>query len=155
MPDDWKPAILWTRVLLDLPALQRVAFGLPPTEWMTRDEVLAPRLGEPPDDERARRIRRAWLETWRSLWPATSGESRLALEEMVRVFEAHLAAFEHAAAENAWELRRVFQARLETLFRRHVLLPAAAFEHLALAALEAERLRAELIAHATRRAVSA
>jgi hypothetical protein len=42
-------------------------------------------------------------------------------------------------------LRRALQARLSLLLRRATLEPAAAFIHLALSALELERLRGELL----------
>ena len=43
------------------------------------------------------------------------------------------------------QLRRALQARLSLLLRRATLEPAAAFIHLALSALELERLRGELL----------
>jgi len=146
MPGPWRAAVLWTRVLLDLPALQHLAFGHAPAPWMARDAALAARIAEAPDEDRARRMRRAWLESWRRQWPRCGADERHAMEELVRAFEAHVAAFERAAPDDAWNLRRALEARIEILFRRHALLAAAAFDHLALLALDVERLRAELMA---------
>jgi len=153
MPRPWGPAVLWTRTLLDLPALQRLASGRGPLAWMTRDPGLAPRLGDRPDEQRAGRMREEWLEAWRRMWPRCGADERRALEELVGAIRSHLEAFARASPEDAWGLRLALGARLETLFRRHALLAAAAFDHLALLALDAERLRAELVARdASRRA---
>ena len=58
----------------------------------------------------------------------------------------HGAAFAAATPGPGTQLRRALQARLSLLMRRATLEPAAAFIHLALSALELERLRGELLA---------
>jgi hypothetical protein len=57
----------------------------------------------------------------------------------------HGAAFATATPGSGTPLRRALQARLSLLMRRATLEPAAAFIHLALSALELERLRGELL----------
>ena len=131
MPPSWRPAVLWTRELLDLPAAQRL-------------------LRERADEERAARVRGEWLEAWRRLWPRCGDEDRGELEALARTVESHIREFERAPADEAANLRLALKARVETLFRRHALGPAAAFDHLLLAALEAERLRAELVGRVAR-----
>jgi hypothetical protein len=70
------------------------------------------------------------------------------LDELARVLRAHLAAFHDPAVRDGWPLRRALEARLTLLFRRAMLDPAAAFVFLALAALDLERLRGELVRRA-------
>jgi hypothetical protein len=126
MPEAWRPAVLRTASLIDLPERQRELRGKA-------------------DEERAAAVRREWLAGWRDLWPDCAAEEREALEELVRVVEAHLERFARSPPDDAEPLRLALRLRVEALFRRHALGPAAAFEHLLLAALEAERLRAELM----------
>ena len=57
-------------------------------------------------------------------------------------------AFAAAAPGTGALLRRTLQARLALLLRRATLEPAAVFIHLALSALDWERLRAELLRRA-------
>jgi hypothetical protein len=151
MPQPWRPAVLWTRALVDLPALERLAAGRGAMAWMARDPGLAPRLGDRPDEQRAGHMREEWLAAWRRMWPRCSADERRALEELVHTVRSHLDEFARASAEDAWALRLALGARLETLFRRHALLAAAAFDHLAIIALDAERVRAELAARAASR----
>jgi hypothetical protein len=64
---------------------------------------------------------------------------------VVAALRRHGAAFAAAAPGSGTQLRRALQARLSLLMRRATLEPAAAFIHLALNALELERLRGELL----------
>lgn len=126
MPEEWRPAVVHTASLLGLPARQR-------------------ELRLAGDEERAAAARRDWLDGWRALWPDPSGETREQIDELVHAVEAHLERFVRAAPEDAESLRLALRLRVEALFRRHALAPAAAFDHLLLLALEAERLRAEVM----------
>lgn len=148
MPEEWRPALLWTRALVDLPALQHLARGRPAPGWMTRDPAIATRLDDAGDEERARRARGAWTEAWRRAWPPGGEDERSALEALARLVEAHLEAFARADPADAPAMREQLGARVQALFRRHALSPAAAFCHVLLAALECERIRAELVARA-------
>ena len=118
MPEDWRDAVAWTAKLLDFP-------GQPHTA-----------------DTRAQ-----WLEEFRALWPSCAGADREAMEELVRLLQSHVATFVKVAPDDAWPRRLALQARLQWLFRKHALTPAAAFAHLAIVALDLERLRAEIVAH--------
>jgi hypothetical protein len=148
MPSEWRSAVLWTRELLDLPALQRLAAGRPALPWMRRDPRMAARLHDASGEAIALNPRREWHDRWWRLWPASGADDRASLEEVARTVEAHVARFGRADAADAWPVRQALRARLETLFRRHALTPAAAFAYLALSTLEVERLRAEIVARA-------
>jgi hypothetical protein len=126
MPDAWRPAVLHTSSLIELPARQRELRGTG-------------------DEERAAAARREWIAAWRSLWPDGPAEEREALDELVRGVESHLERFARASPDDAEALRLALRLRVESIFRRHALGPAAVFAHLLLVALEAERLRAEIM----------
>lgn len=175
MPQPWRPALLWTAVLIDLPALSHLASDRPVLAWMTRDPVLAPyALGDrdarraalasgpfgfvlPADDDAmvgGDELRRRWLSEWQQRWPHCPAEDAAHLDALARLIDRHLDAFSKSAADNAWQARRRLQSDLEIRFRRLTLSPAAAFVHVALLALDVERLRAELSARAATRSPS-
>jgi len=167
MPWSWQPALLWTRELVDLPALVYLARGAAPLPWMLDDPALqvyaradsitrqtmlrddCPAfMGASPEafDRtvlQARpglsQISQAWLIEWRRRWPGWSDTA--ALENLARLF---LAAMKQPALIGRPELAR----KLRSLFRRSVLDPVVAFIYIGFAALDIERLRAGLLKHA-------
>jgi hypothetical protein len=171
MPVSWQPALLWTRGLVDLPALCYLARDEVPLPWMLRDPVLqayaeadtVARLAMLREDFGALRksmlggqdevqqqgsplppqIRDAWLAEWRRRWPRHGDTS--ALEDLARLF---VDALRQSAAPGRPDLTR----KLRGLFRRSVLAPAAAFIYVAFTALDIERLRAGLLHPALARA---
>ena len=152
MPGEWRDAVLWTRRLLDLPALQRLADPGERPAWMQRDPSLENIVQAP---AHATRLRDDWIRRWRRLWPAADREGCAAVEEVLAAFASHLHAFTRAESADAWALREALQQRLEILFRRHSLTAGAAFSHLALVALDLERLRAEVVHRMARRDLEA
>lgn len=170
MPNRWQAAMLWTRGLVDLPALCHLAHGGAPLPWMFADPVLQAHAGadavtresllrehcrvlievSPEFPGRAvsparlgpARIHQAWLEEWRRRWPGWSETA--ALEYLARLFDA---AMNQPAAIGRPELL----GKLGTLFRRSALSPVAAFVYVAFAALDIQRLRAGLLKHALAR----
>ncbi len=167
MPDGWQQALLWTRGLVDLPALCYLARGAAPLPWMFGDPVLqayarvdsaarenllredfgavvgssseAPARAAFPARPSPSRIRQAWLDEWRRRWPRWGDTA--SLENLAGLFEA-------AMNQPAVTGRPELLLRLHRLFRRSVLRPVAAFVYIAFAALELERLRAGLLRHA-------
>lgn len=165
MPEPWQPAVLWTAVLADLPALCRLARGEAPLEWMRGDPVLGPYAGAKDEERQAKlrqealafagaawpergaaapagesfesQVRCAWRDEWRRRWP-NRGDAQ-ALEKLAGLMESTFV--EPMAAG-----RHAFLRRLRAQFRRSTLRPGAAFAFLAFCALDIERLRAELLA---------
>jgi hypothetical protein len=100
---------------------------------------------------------RAWLAEWRRRLPADARDgddaatrvipdsTRPPLAALVRALHAHARTFRVAAASQGWALRGTLRSELVRLLRRSALQPAIAFVHLALCALDFERLRAELL----------
>ena len=162
MPTPWQPAVAWCAVLPDLAPLQHLARGESPPHWMqddlrwqplcqaaapARPAVLAagPWAALAPARTTPRGLGEAWLAEWRRRLPRTSGDAKLALAELTRAALAHRGDFAQAPPERGWLLRAALRARLALLLRRAALGPAAVFVHLALCALDLERLRAELL----------
>jgi len=169
LPPAWRDAALWILHLPHLPAVMRLLAGERALAWMWREPALQPAVAaesRPPQAAiaasafafllpgRARRraargaapapsvdARTAWLNEWRERWPA---EGREGLERLVATVLTHLERFARARVAESGGLRALLEQDLRRLFRRFALQPAAAFAYLALAALDLERLRAEL-----------
>ena len=159
MPPAWRPALAWCAVLPDLPLLQYLARGGTTATWMQDDPAfgalylaapgqradaleqgpfapLAPAWAAPDT------LAQAWRGEWQRRLPPAAGDS---LGPVVQALQVHGVAFGAALAGTGWLMRRALQARLQLLMRRSALEPATAFIHLALCALDVERLRAELL----------
>lgn len=158
-PEAWSGAVAWTQVIADLPLLAHLHSGAMPLAWMREDAALRPYLDSDIESRRralergplaplaphwneAASLRRAWLAEWRRRWPRPI--ERALLDDLANAVAAHLQRFAAAPVADAWQAREALRAQVGQLFRRSVLHPAAAFGYLALAALDAERLRAEL-----------
>lgn len=114
------------------------------TEWRRRlpdaVDTAAPRpAGDAAHPARERRGSRALL---------LLDDPGAPLELLARTIDDHRQSFAKASANEGWLLRASLRSRLCLLLRRVGLDPAAAFIHLALWALELERLRAELLRRA-------
>jgi hypothetical protein len=86
----------------------------------------------------------AWRARWLRLLPQPLAAVP-ALAALVRLLDDHARRFATAHPADAWPLRRALAGRLLLIFRRAPVDPAQAFAYLALAALEYERLRGELV----------
>ena len=164
LPPAWRPAVQWTAILLDLPALAHLLRGNEAYAWMQEEPALRELAGLdpamrasaaahgryapflPPRGDEALAAR--WLTEWRSRWPETNGRERAALERLVEVARAHLSRFATGHGGSGEAARERFRAEVTTLFRRHTLTPAAAFAWLLLAALELERVRGAVVERA-------
>jgi len=165
MPAAWQPALAWCALLPELPVLQHLARGGQTEPWMhddpqwralcaaTRSErpailaegpwrVLTPAWWAPDT------LARAWQDEWERRLPQPLGDADDSLRQVVHTLRMHGAALGAAAPGPATLLWRALQARLSLLMRRAALEPAAAFIHLALSALELQRLRGELLGRA-------
>jgi hypothetical protein len=165
MPAAWQPALAWCAVLPDLPVLLHLARGGEPTAWMLDDPDYRGMCAVPPTERAAalaagkfgaladawsvpQSLASAWYAEWERLLPQASGSADDGLSQVVATLREHGAAFAAAPAGQGWLLRRSLQARLSLLLRRATLEPAAAFIHVALCALDFERLRGELLSRA-------
>lgn len=162
MPEPWQPAVVWCAVLPDLAPLQHLARRGEGAAWLQDDilwrELVAAQPAARPallDDGPLAALAGAWAapqalgEAWQAEWqrrlPRPLGDPADTLGQLARALLDHRAAFADAAPGEGWPLRGSLRARLHLLLRRAALEPAAAFVHLALCALDLERLRAELL----------
>ncbi|MBI4756546.1 MAG: hypothetical protein HY778_14260 [Betaproteobacteria bacterium] len=166
MPAEWQPAIDWCGVLADLPAIDHLLRGGEAYPWMRKDPVLAnvahgdgerrrtalagsplaPLLGPAPRSRQGSPVPLlpAWLAELRHRMPRLGGDDRRLIDACLHAVDPHRDAFARAAPDEARSLRQALRARLDALFRRAALSPAAAFVFLLGAALDVERLRGEL-----------
>lgn len=161
LPRPWTPAVLWTKRLVDLPALAYLMRAEPAHAWIVQDPALkdfstndmtgrrsalsradtgalisAWETGQP--------LHRVWLREWRRRWPQIPSAEARQLSELAALLQHHIEAFAATPLQDAWQQRRMLWDRLRQIFRRDFLTPAAAFAYLAIVALDFERLRAEL-----------
>jgi len=90
-----------------------------------------------------------WGRRWRDLWPHLRGAERDGLDVFARMVAAHVETMARADVDSdGWLLRAALRASTERLFRKHPAEPVTPFCHLALTALDLERLRGALIRRA-------
>jgi hypothetical protein len=149
---EWQPAVRWCSALVDLPVVDYLARGGAPLPWMPDDPRYAALVeGERPRDHplapllAAGSTVPAWTREWRRRLPRSRSGLLFELERMVVV---HRAAFESLPPGDGTPARRSLAAKLVPLFRRAAATPVAVLVFLALALLDAERLRGELLRRA-------
>lgn len=169
LPLPWQAAVAWCALLPALPALQHVARGGAAPAWLADEFGVGVGVGlnaelnttkgiasnhDAAGSELLRLVKpapcagAAWVERWRELLPAPERAQSGLLAQLVLTLQAHGAAFSAAPASQGWPQRADLRARLMRLYRNATLAPAAIFIHLALTALDVERLRAELLRRA-------
>jgi len=156
MPLAWQPALQGWAALAELPVWQCRVQGRPLPRWVADDPALAPlaqtQLPQPgptllgdavlrpaPPARLLEQATAAWLHRL----PPVAGRPTI-VEVFLPLLQRHLQAFAAPQAVDGWGLRRGLEQRLALLWRRHPAEPVGAFVHLALVALEGERLRGEL-----------
>jgi hypothetical protein len=162
MPAGWRPALAWWSVLPDLAPLQHLARGEEPVAWMRGDDAWRELCASAPEARAARladgplaalaaawsapeTLPRVWQAEWRRRCPEQRREAGDMLDGLAGALLEHERTFSVATSGQGWLLRGSLRAHLDLLLRRAALHPAAAFVHLALCALDLERLRAELV----------
>lgn len=162
-PRAWRPAIIWTALLVDLPCLTRQPQDESVPPWMKEDPALHPFV----PSSRRERIEamgasdwsplveawesrssplEAWVSHWRRLWPLAPDAFLRPLEALLRLMLDHRQRMILDGAEaDGWRTRAELTGQLEFMFRRYAQQPAAVFSHLALVALDLERLRGALV----------
>lgn len=156
-PESWANAVRWVDVLVDLPALSHLLHGLPAQGWMQDDPVLGPVAV---DDLKGRfeaarksrfaplvqgghegeRLQDTWFRHWSGLWPGGATKHQDTLGTFTAILEKHLTE-EPEETEGTVGLAD----RLTHMFRHYGQGPVAVFSHVALIALDLQRLRAGLV----------
>lgn len=160
-PAAWGQAVMWASLFPELPIIYAVLNGEAP-EWIRQDPVFAEfaktdlrkRKAAPANspldalvasNTREKTLAERWYRHWRSLWPRRQGGDR-ALLDLIATINAHVERLDRAGPREASApYRRDLARNLTRMFRRQGGSPAAMFCHLALVALDLERLRGDLI----------
>jgi len=165
MPAPWQAAVRWCAVWAELPTLQHLARGGEAAAWMQDDAELRALCAAPAAEQAAalgagalaplatawpapEAMASAWRVEWQRRLPQPFGDAGDSLTQVVAALLKHGAEFAATPPGPGWLLRRSLQTRLSLLLRRAALEPAAAFIHVALCALDLERLRGELLGRA-------
>jgi hypothetical protein len=159
---DWQTAMQWAAYVPDLPVVAALLRDDVPA-WLKDDARLAgfaeaeaaqrfiilekssfaPLLTTP---GHAADIASRWMAHWQTLWPALGQTDTRALHELARIVANRHAQLTASQPPDTSAPHRLALVRdLTRLFRRHGASPVAVFSHLALVALDLERLRGGLI----------
>jgi len=161
VPAGWRQAVLWTALVPDLPIIAAVLRADATVAWIQQDPVFA-KFADPDPRKRDATLTASpfarllavsesdetlaarWFAHWRSLWPHRRGGERELLEIAVTI-SAHVERLRRAGAlETSAPHRRDLALKLARMFRRRSGTPAV-FCHLALVAIDLERLRGGLL----------
>jgi hypothetical protein len=162
---DWQAAVQWAALVPDLPAVDALLKGDVPA-WLKEDTLLAafaegeaaqrlvrlensPFAPLVPAPSREPSLPKRWAAHWRSLWPRLGKADAGALQELAALVAAHNAQLALAMPPaTSPPYRNELMIGLTRLLRRHGATPVAVFSHLALTALDLERLRGGLVRRA-------
>jgi len=156
-PPDWRPAILWCAPLADLPLFAALLRGEAPY-WVQQDAALSrflelaqgAAIRSPldvllPGPKREPTLAGRWYAHWRSLWPQDARQRR-GLTALAGTVKAHVAHLDLAGPQHtSVAYRHALAQAVNRMFRRHAASPVSALCHLALVALDLERLRGDLV----------
>ena len=163
VPAPWRQAVMWTSHVPELPIIDALLKGATP-KWIRQDPVFAA-LTETDLRKRSAALTNSlldplvasgareetfaarWYTHWRSLWPQhRMADHKSALFDLAATINAHVERLYRAGTqETSAPYRRDLARSVTRIFRRHSASPAAVFSHLALVALDLERLRGDLI----------
>ena len=161
VPAAWRQAVLWTSLIPELPIIDGLLRGETPN-WIKDDPAFADlasvnlqRRNVTPANSPLhalvaalgpdRTLPVAWYSHWRSLWQRRRAD-RTALLDIANTIKAHVEQLGCAGPQQtSASYRRHLQDKLTRMFRRHSGSAAAVFCHLALVALDLERLRGDLM----------
>ena len=161
LPADWRAAFQALQTLLELPALQHLLSGEGVPAWMLEDPLLRGFAGGNVELrmqaiqaseagylvqawQRGEPLYHVWYDAWRHRWP---GPARLnaAMEHLGRLMLQHIRSVSTNGGAATAEQRQALLSKLIAAFRKYSFQPAAAFCHLALVALDLEKLRGDLL----------
>lgn len=155
-PVQWRPAVLWTVYLPELPVIDALLRGETPA-WAHQDRLLSQFLERErnvfekspagtllPGPKHAPKLVERWYAHWRELLPRGASEVP-ALTNLAETAVAHVSRLDHAdLRETSAPYRRAMEQAIIREFRHHSGTPIAVFCHLMLVALDYERLRGGL-----------
>jgi hypothetical protein len=162
VPQSWRPSVLWISYIPDLPVLDALLKGESPV-WARADAVYV-KFTEGDARRSAAALERSplaplaaanggestlaerWAIHWQSRWPGNRPADHRSLLDLLQRVKNHVERLRHAdAQETSNPYRRDLAQAVTRIFRRRSETPVAVFCHLALVALDLERLRGGLV----------
>ena len=161
-PQQWQKAVHWLKQLPDLPALQHLLTGNTALTWMLDDPRLKLFSTTNPEQrieymkqsdyapliqawQSGTTLTDAWVQHWQSLWHEKKSPHIQPLLQLITLLYQHLDNFRHSPLTRTWQTREILNRQLTSMFRKYNYQPVAAFIHLALVALDIERLRGDIM----------
>lgn len=160
VPREWQAAVLWATHLADLPGLDALLRGETP-DWTRQEPALlfiadseprlriahlekmplAPLVRETANEHS---LASRWHAHWRALWPVRTAETKqlTVLAGLIRRHNEQMALA--GPQESSAPHRQELALRVARMFRHNSASPVAVFCHLALVALDLERVRGGL-----------
>jgi len=87
----------------------------------------------------------AWVQHWQSLWYEQNTTNTQPLLQLIAILNQHLNLFRQSSLLHTWQARQTLNNQLTHMFRKYTFQPIASFIHLALVALDIERLRGDIM----------
>jgi len=161
-PQQWKEAVYWVKQLPDLPALQYLLTGNTAQTWMLDEPRLKLFSTTNPEQrfeymtqsayapliqawQSGTTLPDAWVQHWQSLWYEQNTTNTQPLMQLITILQQHLDLFRQSPLLHTWQTRETLSKQLTRMFRKHTFQPVASFIHLALVALDIERLRGDIM----------
>lgn len=158
---DWHAAVLWTKRLVDLPALNHLLSGLPAQNWMHDDPELKPFIqsnenlrneaflnsdcaGFVQARQNQLRFTDVWFSEFQKLCPVNIAR-QAGFQRLWKAFSNRIQTQCDLPDESTAIARDSLEEELIASFRRYSSTPPALFIHLALIALDMEKLRGGLV----------
>lgn len=160
LPGPWGRTVRWVKRLPDLPALQLLLTSESVPVWILNDPDLR-RFGSENPALRKQAMQNSdcacllrawnqgnpldegWFEHWQSRWP-DNRRHKAGLESLTRLMQQHTHELRSQSGRSSAPRRETLARQLVVAFRRYSFQPAAVYAHLALTALDLERLRGDL-----------
>jgi hypothetical protein len=161
MPHDWRRPLCWIKRLVDLPALQYLATGGEPLDWMRSDPDLngftaadlSTRLQNIMEVGNGRLIKTwqqngsmlsGWLAEWNSIRPGSIRYDK-GLQQMERLLhEQTLQLTKHSDKIMHNDYETIID-HLRLIFRRYAFQPAAVCAYLFIVAIDLHRVRSDIM----------
>lgn len=152
-PAEWRPAIWWSALLIDLPALQYLLEGGKPYPWFAENERLAAWTqslsgGAAHDTDALVKNRSAgealfdtWRRCWQQRWPSVDRRARHQLELLQNAILQSRRNLDSAGTAERVAEAIALERHLIGIFRSQLQTPAAMFAYLGLVWLELVRFR--------------
>jgi len=157
LPAAWQPAVVWAGTLTDLQFVARLADPAPCPAWMFADPLFGSVAPGPPAERAASLaltelaplapavatsadVRAAWHTQWQRRLPGMDQDTAYHLQRLTRTVAARIAG-SAASGPAAGSTAVGSTQRIERIFREAAGTAVSALAHLALTALDLERLR--------------